>query len=327
MGFIRILLTVFHFIIIALLFGMILNAYIPPEVFGFLNLLPLAFPILIIINILLVLFWIFSWKKRAFIFLLLSMFFVVPTRRWINFSLEKKEKPNLKIISLNANFGHFGNDKIYDFLNQQNADIVLFQEYDGKKFLDGFHYSENNYPIVKIQSRFPILESGIVKTAVNTGMCIYADIRINGKIIRFVDVYMEPFFIEKKMIKPNEDMDENEEKMKNVILNQLIPTFKKHQIQISQIKDFVDQSPYPVIVGGDFNAVPNSYEYYRISENMDDAFLTSGNGSGTSFHDFKFPLKIDHIFSSKSIEAISYKVDRSEKISDHFPVLAEFWID
>ena len=104
----------------------------------------------------------------------------------------------------------------------------------------------------------------------------------------------------------------------------LIPTFRKHQNQISPIKSFIEGSPYPVIVAGDFNAVPNSYEYYKISEGLQDVFLKVGRGSGTSFHDFKFPLKIDHFFASASIEPISYKVDRSVRISDHFPVLAEF---
>ncbi|WP_379967700.1 endonuclease/exonuclease/phosphatase family protein [Epilithonimonas sp. UC225_85] len=325
MGIIRLLLTIFHIIIIVLLFGTIMNAYIPPSVFGMLDLLSLGFPLLIIADILLLVFWIFSWKKRAAIFLILSLFFIIPTRRWINYTPTKKEVPNLKLISLNGKFGRLGDDAIYEYLNKQNADVIFFQEYDNKKPLDGFRYFENSRPIVKIQSKFPIIESGEVKTDVSTGMCLYADIKINGKIIRFINVYMEPFFLDKKMVKPTDNMDRNEEKAKK-LLHKLIPTFKKHQTQIDQIKDFIDKSSYPIIVGGDFNAVPNSYEYYKVSEDLDDDFLKTGKGSGTSFHDFKFPMKIDHVFSSKSIIPISYKVDRSVKISDHFPVLTEFYI-
>lgn len=326
MGIIRLLLTIFHLIIIVLLFGTIMNAYIPPSVFGMLNLLSLGFPILMIINIILLICWIISWKKRAAIFLVLSLFFIIPTRRWINYTPTKKETPNLKLISFNGKFGGLGNENIYDYLNKQNADVVFFQEYDNKKPLDGFQYFENSRPIVKIQSKFPIIESGEVKTDVSTGMCLYADIKVNGKIIRFVNVYMEPFFLDKKMVKPTKDMEVNEEKAKKV-LHMLIPTFKKHQTQIDQIKEFINRSPYPLIVAGDFNAVPNSYEYYKVSEDLEDTFLKVGKGSGTSFHDFKFPMKIDHIFSSKSITPISYKVDRSVEISDHFPVIAEFLVD
>ena len=326
MGIIRLLLTLFHLIIIVLLFGTIMNAYIPPSVFGMLNLLSLGFPILIIINILLLIFWIVSWKKRAAVFLVLPLFFIIPTRRWINYTPTKKETPNLKIISLNGKSGKFGDENIYNFLNDQKADVVLTQEYKSAENLKGFEYFERNFPVVKIQSRFPIVESGIVETDAKNGRCIYADIKINGKIIRFVNVYMEPFYLDKSMVKPTKDMNVNEEKAKNII-HKLVPTFRKHQSQITPIKGFLDNSPYPIILAGDFNAVPNSYEYYTLSENLEDTFLKVGKGSGTSFHDFKFPIKIDHIFASKSITPISYKVDRGVKISDHFPVIAEFLID
>lgn len=326
MGIIRLILTVFHLIIIALLFGTIMNAYVPPSVFGMLNLLSLGFPILIVINIILLLFWIITWKKRAFVFLVLSLFFIIPTRRWVNFTPTKSETPNLKIISLNGKSGLFGDENIYSFLNSQNADVVLTQEYKSAENLKGFEYFERNFPVVKIQSRFPIIKSDIIETDAKNGRCIYADIKVNGKIIRFVNVYMEPFYLDKSMVKPSGDMQVNEEKAKS-ILHKLVPTFRKHQSQIAPIKAFLDSSPYPIILAGDFNSVPNSYEYYTLSKNLEDAFLKVGKGSGTSFHDFKFPLKIDHIFASKSITPISYKVDRSVKISDHFPVIAEFLID
>lgn len=326
MGIIRLILTIFHLIIIALLFGTIMNAYVSPSVFGMLNLLSLGFPILIVINIILLLFWIITWKKRALLFLVLSLFFIIPTRRWVNFTPTKSETPNLKIISLNGKSGQFGDENIYSFLNSQNADVVLTQEYKSAENLEGFEYFERNFPVVKIQSRFPIIKSDIIETDAKNGRCIYADIKVNGKIIRFVNVYMEPFYLDKSMVKPSGDMKINEEKAKS-ILHKLVPTFRKHQSQITPIKAFLDSSPYPIILAGDFNSVPNSYEYYTLSKNLEDVFLKVGKGSGTSFHDFKFPLKIDHIFASKSITPISYKVERSVKISDHFPVIAEFLID
>lgn len=306
-----------------MLFGTIMNAYISPKVFGMLNLLSLAFPILIIIHFLILIFWIVSWRKRAAIFLVLTLFFITPVRRWINYTPAKKEIPDLKVISLNGKFGKLGDENIYNFINEQKPDVVFFQEYDNRKPLDGFKYFENSRPITKIQSRFPIIKSGEIKTDANNAVCLFADIKVNNTIIRFVNVYMEPFFLDKKMVKLTKDMDVNEQKAKK-ILHMLVPTFRKHETQIDQIKDFINVSPFPVIIAGDFNAVPNSYEYYKISEGLQDVFLKVGKGSGTSFHDFKFPIKIDHFFASESIEPISYKVDRSVRISDHFPVIAEF---
>ncbi len=323
MGVLRLILSIFHLILVLMLFGTIMNAYISPKVFGMLNLLSLVFPILIIIHLLILIFWIVSWRKRAAIFLVLTLFFITPVRRWINYTPAKKEIPDLKVISLNGKFGKLGDENIYNFINEQKPDVVFFQEYDNRKPLDGFKYFENSRPITKIQSRFPIIKSGEIKTDANNAVCLFADIKVNNTIIRFVNVYMEPFFLDKKMVKLTKDMDVNEQKAKK-ILHMLVPTFRKHETQIDQIKDFINVSPFPVIIAGDFNAVPNSYEYYKISEGLQDVFLKVGKGSGTSFHDFKFPLKIDHFFASESIEPISYKVDRSVRISDHFPVIAEF---
>lgn len=302
-----------------------MNAYIAPSTFGMLNLLSLGFPVLMIINLILLIFWMITWKKRAIVFLALSIFFITPTRRWINYTPTPEKTPNLKLISLNGKFGQLGDEGIYSYLNSQKPDILFFQEYDNKRFLDGFKYAENSRPITKIQSRFPIVKSGEIKTDASNAVCMYADIKVHQKIIRFIDVYMEPFFLDKQLVRPTKDMEVNEQKAKK-LLHMLIPTFKKHETQIDQIRDFIDASPYPVIVAGDFNAVPNSYEYYTVSENLQDVFLKVGKGSGTSFHDFKFPLKIDQVFASESITPVSYKVDRSVTISDHFPVIAEFYI-
>lgn len=128
------------------------------------------------------------------------------------------------------------------------------------------------------------------------------------------------------MVKLNGNSEEDEQKVKNIV-KRLIPIFKSHQEQVKIIRENIDHSPYPVIVAGDFNAVPNSYEYYKISEGLKDAFYEVGRGSGTSFHDYKYPLRIDYIFTSESIKPVSYKVDRSVNLSDHFPVVTTFKIE
>ena len=151
----------------------------------------------------------------------------------------------------------------------------------------------------------------------------FADIEINGKIIRFINVYLEPFQLKKEMVKPTSSIDANEEKAKSLI-RRFIPVFKLHQDEVNTMKDFIQQSPYPVVVGGDFNAVPNSYEYYTINSVLEDAFLEAGSGSATSFHDYKFPIRIDYLFTSKEIKCKSYKVNRTKDASDHYPVFAEF---
>ncbi|MDO5616426.1 MAG: endonuclease/exonuclease/phosphatase family protein, partial [Cruoricaptor ignavus] len=108
------------------------------------------------------------------------------------------------------------------------------------------------------------------------------------------------------------------------LITRLVPTFKIHQTQVEEIRKFIEDSPYPVILAGDFNAVPNSWEYYHLGQNLQDAFMKVGNGSATSFHDYKIPIRIDYIFASEKLKPITYEVKCDIKTSDHFPVIATF---
>ena len=326
MKIIRFLLTLFHLFIIVLLLGTLLNAYTPPRVFPWMNMLSLGFPVLMILNVLLCIFWLVLWKKRVFLFLLLSSFLVNPTRRWLNYSDTAHEKANLKIVSVNIKGGTlFGYQKVYDYLKTTDADIILGQEYASEFNVPGYEYRTDAYEIVALNSKIKILEQGKIAT-VGNGNSFFADIEVNGKKIRLINVYLSPFSFDKGKVKPSEDLDKNKLKLRYVV-SKLVPTFKNHQDEVADIQRAVSESPYPVILAGDFNAVPNSYEYYQIGKNLKDVFVETGSGSSTSFHDYKFPIRIDYVFCSPELKAISYKVDRSAKVSDHFPVITEFKID
>lgn len=325
---VRLIFLILHIGIFLLLVGMLLNAYIPPKVFPWFNLLSLAFPGLMFGYIVLTLFWIFSWKKRAFVFLFLGLLFFNSTMRWINYSPAKNETADLKIVSFNTRSGIKERDEIKEYLKKSGADIILLQEDDGKSYRSLGYEVVNPKENLAVLSRYKIVDTKIINPQDESieAPAIQIDIEIKGKIYRFIDVYLHPFKFEKSMIKLDGNNEEDEEKVKNII-KRLIPTFKIHQEQVSEIQKAVESSPYPVILTGDFNSVPNSYEYYHLLGEMKDVFVEAGRGSATSFHDYKFPIRIDYIFVSKSIKPISYKVDRSVKISDHFPVIATFRLE
>lgn len=308
---------------------MLLNAYIPPKVFPWLNLLSLGFPVLISGYILLTLFWVFSWKKRAFVFLLLGLLFFNSTIRWINYSPENREIPDLKIVSFNTRGGVMtGREDLEKYLDAQGADVILLQEDWGSKIkFDGYKKGDAK-ALITVFTKHEILNEVLADPnyAYDKAFGTITDIKIKGKIYRFVNVYLHPFKFEKEMIKLNGDSDKDAGKLKRVV-KRLLQTFKEHQDQIKAFRDYIDNSPYPVILVGDFNSVPNSYEYYHLSKGLEDAFMKVGSGSATSFHDYKFPIRIDYVFTSPSIKPISYKVDRSIKISDHYPVISTFKLE
>ena len=93
-----------------------LNAYIPPKVFPLLNLLSLAFPFLMIANLLLCVFWIISWRKRAFVFLLISTLFLTPVRRWINYSEQKSDNVDFKVLTFNNKYNDYGLEDVKNYI-------------------------------------------------------------------------------------------------------------------------------------------------------------------------------------------------------------------
>lgn len=319
------ILLFFHIIIIVLLLSTLGNAWIPPNLFGNLNLLSLGFPYLIFIHVLLTLVWVVKRKKIAIAFVLSTFIFYNPIRRWVNFTPKNESARSIrdiKVLTFNVKYGDFGWDKVKKYISDQDADIILVQERDTKTALRD---DLIKYPSVILKTKHKIVRQENLVEEKDRGNSFYADIDINGKIIRVVNVYLEPFRLHKSML--SFDGFGKEGGKISTLLSHMIPTFKAHEDQIRRIRKAVDLSPYPVILAGDFNSVPNSYEYYNLGKDLQDAFLSAGSGSSSSFYDYKVPLRIDYIFSSKSIIPLSYKVDNSVKLSDHYPVIAEFLLN
>ncbi|MDQ0592168.1 endonuclease/exonuclease/phosphatase family metal-dependent hydrolase [Chryseobacterium ginsenosidimutans] len=314
-----------HLTIAILLLCTLGNAWVSPNFLGNLNLLSLAFPYLISLHIIFTVIWIVKRKKVAIAFILGTFLFYNPIRRWINFTPKTenlKSIRDIKVITFNVKYGDFGWEKVKKYIADQNADIILVQEKDTNRAL---RQDLVKYPSVILKTKHKILRQEELITDKSRGNSFYADVDINGKIVRIVNVYLEPFRLHKSMLQF--DGFGKEGKKINTLLSHMIPTFKAHEDQIKKIRKVIDFSPYPVILAGDFNSVPNSYEYYNLGKDLQDAFLVAGNGSSSSFHDYKVPLRIDYIFSSKSIIPLSYKVDNSVQLSDHYPVIAEFLLN
>ncbi|TXI97316.1 MAG: metal-dependent hydrolase [Chryseobacterium cucumeris] len=313
-----------HIVIAVLLLCTLGNAWIPPNILGNLNLLSLGFPYLILSHLLLTLIWIVKKEKIAIAFALGTLIFYNPIRRWVNFSPKTenlKTIRDIKVLTFNVKYGEYGWDKVKDYIKAQDADIILVQEKDTNRVIKR---DLIKYPSVILKTKHKIVRQAELIDEKARGNSFYADIDINGKVIRIINVYLEPFRLHKSMFTKLDKLG-----LGNVstLLSHMTPTFQAHEDQVKRIRKMIDLSPYPVILAGDFNSVPNSYEYYNLGKDLQDAFLVAGKGSASSFHDYKVPLRIDYIFTSKSIIPLSYKVDQSVKLSDHYPVIAEFLLN
>jgi endonuclease/exonuclease/phosphatase family metal-dependent hydrolase len=98
--------------------------------------------------------------------------------------------------------------------------------------------------------------------------------------------------------------------------------FLKRQVQADRIRAEIDKSPYPVIITGDFNDVPNSYAYYTIGKHMNNAFVEKGSGLGRTFSGISPVLRIDNIFVDEKMNVLQFNLVK-KKLSDHFPIFAD----
>jgi endonuclease/exonuclease/phosphatase family metal-dependent hydrolase len=106
------------------------------------------------------------------------------------------------------------------------------------------------------------------------------------------------------------------------IISKIRTGYIKRSIQASFIKDEINHSPYPVVVCGDFNDVPNSYAYETIGAGLQNAFVKKGAGIARTFSTISPTLRIDNIFADQNF-TITQFTRVNKLLSDHFPIIAD----
>ncbi len=318
-----------HIILLFTCYTVYLNQWISPTFFPYFQFVALGFPILFLLNILAIIAWVFIRPKLSLYALILSLGLVIPASKWYNFfGKESPQKSNLKVLSYNVKYFRTDGLKLWHWIEQEDPDIFLSQEHN-QPFLEknvqtNFPYVEhNNY--VAIFSKYPIIETQEISNGIR-GRSMYTDIKIKEDTIRVINLYLNSTRVKKEMVKESVSTDKFDAGTRK-IKYRLQKSYKEHQQQIRAIAPYVKNSPYPVLLAGDFNSPPNSYEYFHLKKGLNDVFYKVGKGLGTTFHDFKFPLRIDFMFTSDRIKPVSYQIKRDIKYSDHFPTIGEFYLE
>lgn len=328
-----------------------LSVHVNPETFWFLGLFGLAYPLFLLLNFILFIYWIVRWERYFLIPLItiiigfshLSNFFQPP------FSKEKiVDENSLKVVTYNVNLFRLyawskeppSHKEIFQLINQHEPHIVCLQEFytDGKNLTSNaaknlisgnVHIGE----IIKKQgtsyglatySHYPIINRGMIKFSDSFNACIYTDIQINNDTVRVYNTHFQSLRLKEKNLnfllsqsyrKEADTMDEIRD-----ISFRYRDALKKRARQVKLVTDHILNSPYPAIVCGDFNESPISYNYHKMRKNLDDAFVEAGNGVGHTYSGFLPSFRIDYVLYNhkyKAVEYLSPKVD----YSDHYPVI------
>ncbi len=271
---------------------------------------------------------------------------------------EEKAATNIRIIDWNLRgFNGLSEDRISkkllrpelaENILKMKPDIVCFQEFNHSynnishpneranniglftKALPYYYFSKdyktaNGYASGSIIfSRFPIIDTGKLKFPRGES-ALFVDV-VNGKdTFRVYTTHLQSFKFKKNDYENIEKVETNDSMVlsasKNVF-EKMKPAFVKRAIQVNLLKQWVSKSPYPNIITGDFNDVPNSYAYFSLRGNRQDAFLQKSFGIGRTFIALAPTLRIDYILPDNNFQVMQFDL-QDEGLSDHYMLIAD----
>lgn len=302
-----------------------------------LGLIPIITPIIFLANILLSLYWLLM-RRKLFILplftVLLSLLVFSPFYKFETVD-KRVSQADLRIMSFNARgFNRYNqidtpglDQKIVEMVKSNDPDVVCFQEFDytmTKKF-EQYPYRYVNYfslrenkVIQAILSKYPFSDKGSVTFPKSTNHIIYADIQLADENIRVYNAHLQSFRILPSM---EVYLPETDEKF----LDRLGNTFRKQEEQARIFREHMESNELRTVICADLNNTPYSNVYRRVKGSMKDSYAERGKGFGTSFRFMGYPLRIDYILASSSMEITAHQRLELE-YSDHYPLLASIRI-
>ncbi|WP_128545954.1 endonuclease/exonuclease/phosphatase family protein [Larkinella soli] len=319
--------------------------------------LMISLPIVWGVNLLLLLFWLLVRPWRA-LMPLIAMLIGIPFWRR-TFALNQpgsngEKGATLKVMTYNAMaFNKYDMvetqhpddaNQMIEWVVKEPADIKCFQEFyndnNSVVFKTIRRLGKGGYPYyatlnpperpgykgfigVALFSRYPIVRRGD-EVFDNFNGLVWADVKVGVDTIRVLSVHLQSMGIRVGGMLEQRESQQVKSNTRG-LLRQLRHGFTLRRNQILRIEQYYRNSPYPVIICGDFNDTPYSYVYGKMRRLLRNAFEDAGRGFGFSYNKAPGFIRIDNQFyNARYLDAINYVTYRDIKFSDHYPVMAEY---
>jgi endonuclease/exonuclease/phosphatase family metal-dependent hydrolase len=296
--------------------------------------------------------WLFIRPARAILPCLILALGYPFIKRTIVFKDPQKAENQLSVFSYNV-FGFYGGDyrvnqekadKLMAYAIDYEADIKCFQEFynlgDNKKFRTFTPMLKENPYVVSnserdnqglvglaIFSAYPIINHrGDTFGSYNANGYLMADIVRKKDTIRVINIQLQSMGIRvNRVVKDVKGKDYEEAKKESKgIVSSLKRGFEQHADEVKLIEKVIDESPYPVILCGDFNETPYGNAYGSIRDRLKNAFEETGNGFGFTLNRSPRIVRIDNQFCSEHFKVLDFQTFSEIPYSDHFPILGRY---
>lgn len=244
---------------------------------------------------------------------------------------------------------------ILEFIKKMDPDVLCMEEFlesnNPREFAENIPYFTDTlkYPFhffardhrrwdgvyehgVIIFSKYPFLDTLRLRYSGPDSLkaaesLIHTDIDVSGRRIRVFATHLQSLRFDgndyttlRTIAKGGENDAVNKSKG---ILKKFQQAYSLRAKQAELVRREMDSSPYPTILCGDFNDTPNSFTYFKVKGDCNDAFLQCGFGIGRSFASLSPTLRIDYILADKKLDVLQFK-KTVLNYSDHYPLVADF---
>lgn len=348
-----------NIVFVILLLLAYLSARVSPQDVWIMPFFGLLYPLFLIVNSGFVIYWVLKRKYLLFYSLIAILIGWNHLSNTIQIRFSQNQPESLantfSLLSYNVRLFNLYNwiddpsvkNSIYEFFLSEDPDILCIQEYlynkddpynDSRNFqrlhsrYNHIVYSSTNKRDfnfgIAIFSRYPIVSSGKIEFINSSNISIYCDIAINNDTVRVLNNHLQSIQFTQENINFIDSLGLHRSR-RNIsggmeIAGRLKEAFIRRSRQVDIIAEHISQSPYPVIITGDFNDTPVSYTYRRLrNQDLNDAFVVSGSGTGNSYIG-KLPFfRIDYVLHSNQLESFYFESPKIE-LSDHYPLKCEF---
>ena len=355
--FLRIIIILLNIIAAVSLALACLCCFVNPKTIWWIGFFGLAFMYLLVINFGFIVFWAFSHKK---IMVVISLIPILIGWSFIGKNLQLFEKKipeedmdrSFQVLSFNIQgFVQYDQKQpdgktlnIFDFLKEKDYDIICLQEFVSnrwdKRFFENTiteRLKQTSYNHIAFQSeyyasgvatfsKYPIIHKELIYSDNTNNACISSDLLIGADTIRVYNIHLKSVGFQHEEKKLLDNMVKREYRKSDIravkaIIRQLSASSFEREKQVKILSSHIANSPYPVIICGDFNDPPTSYSYRKVRGNRKDAFVEAGSGRSTTYNIGRIAsLRIDCILYSNDFKAYNYESPRVQ-LSDHFPVM------
>lgn len=334
----------------------VINPYINPQNFIWTTVFGLAFWEILLFNILIFILLLLLWSRKAWISVLALLIAIPGIAKSYSFGSKVEADNSIRIMSYNVHMfkdvdkkldrKDFAN-KVMNMVKDQAPDILCCQEFsdfnpsitrakciaefaEGAGFQYVYYNRKRNYGGNVVFSKYPIVkvteESGIGKEE-TYGVMVSVDAGEKGKF-HVANVHLLSYAITDSEIDvlTNTSERQNLDTIGKKVLHKLRYGFQKRSEELNNVINGMPPVEGPIIVCGDFNEPPLSYNYRQMQKaGFVDTFTKVGRGIKPTYAG-KLPLlRIDYVWANDGVTPLNFRRYRY-KASDHYPIMLDFKI-